>query len=824
MSTLYTTISKMRDTNLSIIPLIGGDDPQRGKTPAVRWSKYAKCLPTSADLSLWFEKHGYSAYGVVCGSVSQLVVLDLDDPDVAQDFAQKFPDLMKTLVVRSGLRGTPHIYWRVSFRAASRKVLGGDLKGEGGYVVGPGSKIAGFSWDVVEDAPIRIVMANEFQTALAYLTKTQPPRTHNTQSQITSAGAESLYWSLVARTGMRNDSLFKTACRVRDEGWPLNLAVDTLADAHVSAVPYNQQARESPASRYAEAAATIRSAYSRPARPEGEGKVSRLPGSLREALLARPDGTAILRVVEGLHLAGMSSGETFTEREALERLRPIGVGRHSLLRALPVFKNAVPLKPPAVADKESQEPINETQTTKQKKCFFVSTTKTDKTDFGSQGSKRGRHRPPQRYCFPDVESLCRMFGVKPSGGDAIQAADVASVKTYRQALERTFIQRKPGEYFADGLAERLHRSVRTIQRYHRALEISSEPTFQDQRITRQNFRDVLMAAADYKRYQVSRWGHFLEDETGKRYPPYREIAGKLLKAKHTVFYRKQRANFYWIDECHQRSAVSGLGAARAAPLLQNTLPHQASPRPTDHIHNSAVGAHRSAPNAPPQHTPQIGRPGELWPPEDHRHVEHHTPAPAKPRESKRKYRQEMADSGVEMLAKSVQKTVRELAPSERAMSLANARRLVETYGAKSVARALNKLIWMAGKGKIQNPAGFMITVSRQQWRIDNNATGLGDPAPEFKGEPARRPRSRPKRKTDAVHKSERWLTNRIEFELGQGNLEQVEHWEAKLDELVKSRTLRWYRWRVHFARENENPQSVRFWRGFLNRKMGIDEF
>jgi hypothetical protein len=205
-------------------------------------------------------------------------------------------------------------------------------------------------------------------------------------------------------------------------------------------------------------------------------------------------------------------------------------------------------------------------------------------------------------------------------------------------------------------------------------------------------------------------------------------------------------------------------------------------------------------------------------------VEHHTPAPAKPRESKRKYRQEMADSGLEMLAKSVQKTVRELAPSERAMSLANARRLVETYGAKSVARALNKLIWMAGKGKIQNPAGFMITVSRQQWRIDNNATGLGDPAPEFKGEPARRPRSRPKRKTDAVHKSERWLTNRIEFELGQGNLEQVEHWEAKLDELVKSRTLRWYRWRVHFARENENPQSVRFWRGFLNRKMGIDEF
>src|SRR6185295_7693865 len=123
-----------------------------------------------------------------------------------------------------------------------------------------------------------------------------------------------------------------------------------------------------------------------------------------------------------------------------------------------------------------------------------------------------------------------------------------------------------------------------------------------------------------------------------------------------------------------------------------------------------------------------------------------------------------------------------------------------------------------------NPAGFMITVSRQQWRIDNNATGLGDPAPEFKGEPTRKPRNRTRSKTDAVHKSERWRTNRIQRELGQGNLEQVEHWEAPLAELVQSRTLRWYRWRIHFARENENPESVKFWQGFLNRKLGTDEF
>ena len=92
---------------------------------------------------------------------------------MADYLARRFPNLMNTYTVRSGLCGTPHIYWRVNFPVKSQSVLGGDLKAEGSYVVGAGSEIAGCVWQVENDRPIRSITQSELKQVLTALRPTR---------------------------------------------------------------------------------------------------------------------------------------------------------------------------------------------------------------------------------------------------------------------------------------------------------------------------------------------------------------------------------------------------------------------------------------------------------------------------------------------------------------------------------------------------------------------------------------------------------------------------------------------------------------------------
>lgn len=83
-----------------------------------------------------------------------MIVFDFDDADAQATFIQKFPRLMDTYFVKSGGRGTLHIYFEVDFSVRTTKIRGGDLKAEGSYVVGAGSHIGGGTWEVFRDLPL----------------------------------------------------------------------------------------------------------------------------------------------------------------------------------------------------------------------------------------------------------------------------------------------------------------------------------------------------------------------------------------------------------------------------------------------------------------------------------------------------------------------------------------------------------------------------------------------------------------------------------------------------------------------------------------------
>src|SRR5262245_30091703 len=116
----------------------------RGKRPLVDWKPFQQTLPTLADVREWWTKWPDANVGLVTGAVSGLVVLDLDSLPAVEEFVRRHQaagaEPMTLPVVRTS-KGL-HLYFKhpggtVPNRASL--LPGWDVRGDGGYVVAPGS-------------------------------------------------------------------------------------------------------------------------------------------------------------------------------------------------------------------------------------------------------------------------------------------------------------------------------------------------------------------------------------------------------------------------------------------------------------------------------------------------------------------------------------------------------------------------------------------------------------------------------------------------------------------------------------------------------------
>ncbi len=356
--------------------------------------------------------------------------------------------------------------------------------------------------------------------------------------QGTRASLHGLYHYWRSKTA-RNEALFRTAIYARDHGWDQSQTRSALVALHVSQAGMNTT-HETQAIRQREAYATIRSAFSRPARfhNEREGhrasptehKGNSLPNSVREALMQRKL-TYVVRTLEGLLQAGFRAGKGFSTDQAIETLKGI-VGRDSVYNALNALAaNGQPFFPqhiPSALPKASNEAANQKQPLKTKKCFFV-------TEKKSGIKKRGIQ--PRRFKIPTTKDLCRLLGVKTSGSDPLTRDDLKSAHQTRMALHRELIKRRPAEYSRRWLANRLGVSRRTINTYNRLIPIHTRPTYQESGLS--------WASIDSLLSDEALAGAFIETLTGKKYPALHAIAANLL-AKGTYIRLKQRtSNLYW---------------------------------------------------------------------------------------------------------------------------------------------------------------------------------------------------------------------------------------------------------------------------------------
>lgn len=124
----------------SVLPL-----RKREKRPLIRWEMFQAELPSVSDVTGWFRRWPDANLGVVTGTISNLIVIDIDPnhggADALEDLERRFGAMPATVESRTG-GGGRHLYFaHPGFPVRNRVGIGRgiDLRGDGGYVVAPPS-------------------------------------------------------------------------------------------------------------------------------------------------------------------------------------------------------------------------------------------------------------------------------------------------------------------------------------------------------------------------------------------------------------------------------------------------------------------------------------------------------------------------------------------------------------------------------------------------------------------------------------------------------------------------------------------------------------
>ncbi len=561
----------------SILPLFGDRNPNFSKAPALpSWKVFQSRQANDSDVQQWFDSGKVGALGVVMGRISGLAVLDIDTAEADTLFRRACPDLVETMTVRSGNRGLPHYYFGIPTTeriVSSWNVLGADFRAEGTYVVAPGSVIGGKQWTIINDRDPRMLSESDLQRLEAFaclLGRKSPAKPLSVDSgapvaysavdssavEISASGLRRRYAQRSPLVG-RNNALFEVACYARDHGWSEMDVADALVDVHVSASAPSGHRPQTPRQRATEAAATLSSAYSRPARTPIRQPTDRIvsswndwgqmPNSLREALLQH-DLDREARVLDALLFAGVRPGAVITPADAYARIGDLGVGRNTVYAALKaelpdggrLFADAEQVPPPAPPSHSANAATRCAVLTNP--CVIGRVAK--------PGKNRGR--PVSAYVMPSIVGLCERLDVSPGYGDRLSAGAFASPASYRAALHEALIRRAPGTYPRAWLAARLGVSADTTRRYDIRAGIEAEPTYQDWSLS--------FAAIEYVMPDRPSPGQFIEDEKGHRYPPIPDLARKLIGQGKQLIFRVQDANRYRVGR-----TGNGRCAARNVP-------------------------------------------------------------------------------------------------------------------------------------------------------------------------------------------------------------------------------------------------------------------
>lgn len=204
-------------------------DSRRPAEPKWDWSANATTDPEM--IAFWW---GTGDWNIGCCTGSGVVVVDLDqknDQDGIGAYLER-GGAFNTLAVRTTTGGM-HLYFVGEGRNSAGKIAPGiDLRGDGGYVVAPGSTIDGAAYELVSDhalAPLPAWVAHAAQQRATV--STSAPLTELDTPQALASAALWLGAQRPAIEGQGGDAYtYQVACELRDRGVSEALALDLLLE------------------------------------------------------------------------------------------------------------------------------------------------------------------------------------------------------------------------------------------------------------------------------------------------------------------------------------------------------------------------------------------------------------------------------------------------------------------------------------------------------------------------------------------------------------------------------------------------------------------
>ena len=184
-----------------------------GKHPRINWDKYKTERPSEADLARWKKQFNGYNWGIVTGAVSGVIVLDVDGEAGAASIAGK--ELPETWAVQTG-KGYHYYFLHPGFPVENgvRILPGLDIRGDGGYVVAPGSMhVSGkrYEWvpllspeDFPEPAPVPEWLLKILKNKQSSGEKKEKINPVNVLNGVPE--------------GKRDDTIFRFACQKRSQG------------------------------------------------------------------------------------------------------------------------------------------------------------------------------------------------------------------------------------------------------------------------------------------------------------------------------------------------------------------------------------------------------------------------------------------------------------------------------------------------------------------------------------------------------------------------------------------------------------------------------
>lgn len=149
----------------SVLPIQAGD-----KKPLGKWKVQQNRIASKEEIDVWFKTWPDAGVGIVTGSVSKLIVIDID-PRNGGNESLKSLDLPPTYVVQTG-GGGQHMYYRWMHAASLQKCTGYlpgvDIQAEGSLIVAPPTVhksgiayVAATTIDEMADAPAWLLELKE---------------------------------------------------------------------------------------------------------------------------------------------------------------------------------------------------------------------------------------------------------------------------------------------------------------------------------------------------------------------------------------------------------------------------------------------------------------------------------------------------------------------------------------------------------------------------------------------------------------------------------------------------------------------------------------